>query len=1203
MDDRRAGEIAGRLRGWGEALFDAVFAKRSATRLFNAFQDAEEEGRLLTVAASHPEILALPWELLCDPQGTFLVHEHPRVSIRRKLAGAGGGRRGFKLQSKASLRLLFVVCRPKGAGFIDPRTEPQAVLKAIQQEAPGRVEVEFLRPATFDHLVRRLEAKGLPAVDVVHFDGHGTYDAVGDQFEAARRSDPNVATKQGREEASNIGYLLFEDEAGEKKRISAETLGDMLHRQKVGLMVLSACESAKVAGEDAMGCVAARLTHGGIPAVLAMTHSVLAVTTERLFGEFYGRLGRNESIGEALDNARRSLYLHPERGERHRGQEERIVLRLQDWFLPALYQGGQDRPLLRDDGEENLLSRESGLVVSNFPEVQEAGFWGRAKELWATEQAFVRGTRRLTLSGFGEQGKTFLALEAGRWLLQTGMFEGVCWVDYSQFRGEDALQFAVTTLGTVFGESLLDSQAATGALGQRATLVILDNLEVLGAAALQELLTAAKDWSEAGDCRVLLTSRMPNLGHRDYPVQRSRKHLSLPLAGLGQEDALKYFQALMKLPPEPLFELPQRSVLLELFGMVDFHPLSIGMLAQQLRVRRPAELGMRLEQLVAQTPDNPLLASLNLSLERLDEEAQQFVARLGVFQGGAFELNLLWITQLGAVGDVELIEGANALTWTRLREALEMTGLIQVENVAGVNLPYLKFHPTLAPALWSRLPAQEQETLLARHRERYYQLSSYLCQEDWKNPEVVCAIAKRELPNLLAAVEGALEAKDTQAVDFVNKVCRFLHNFGFNKERAKLSQQAAQLGGDVGSHTWFLSRSTLGEQLYDAGRYGEAVQIFLDVLAGLGEEPSYNRCVTLAQLGPCLQSQGQAAQAVAYYQQGLAVAEQLEASDQVKQLMGTLEAELGDALIAMGDWEAARSAHERSLAIDKEVGDRRGEAVSNMQLGAIALLQDNLAEAAQRYQQALATFQQLNEPATEAVAYHQLGLVFQEDKQWDAAESYYRESARLQESLGNLAGVAGTWNQLAMVNAYAGKPEAAEPWYRKAISGSKQAGDELQTERSLNNLAYLLQDQPERLAEAKQLAEEALAIMQTLDPEAAEIWKTYTILAEIARKQGDSNQREYRRLARETYAASPRAQSDLQQQARIIAGVVAAVEDESARAQLEAEMEQAPPAWDGVFAAIRQILAGERDQDLLCEPLRYGEAMIVGAILEQLGAG
>jgi hypothetical protein len=133
VDDSRAERIVAKLKIWGQGLFQAVFADRSAERLFNEFQDAEGDGRQITIAASQPEILRLPWELLFDPTGTYLVHEQPRIAIRRQLAGAGGGRKPVEVTPKAQLRLLMVVSRPDGAGFIDPRSEAQAVLKAIEQ--------------------------------------------------------------------------------------------------------------------------------------------------------------------------------------------------------------------------------------------------------------------------------------------------------------------------------------------------------------------------------------------------------------------------------------------------------------------------------------------------------------------------------------------------------------------------------------------------------------------------------------------------------------------------------------------------------------------------------------------------------------------------------------------------------------------------------------------------------------------------------------------------------------------------------------------------------------------------------------------------------------------------------------------------------------------------------------------------------------
>ena len=123
VDDSRAERIVAKLKIWGQALFQAVFRDRSAERLFNEFQDAEGEGRQITIEASQPEILRLPWELLCAPSGTYLVHEQPRIAIRRQLAGAGGGRKPIEVKPKVQLRLLMVVSRPDGAGFIDPRSE------------------------------------------------------------------------------------------------------------------------------------------------------------------------------------------------------------------------------------------------------------------------------------------------------------------------------------------------------------------------------------------------------------------------------------------------------------------------------------------------------------------------------------------------------------------------------------------------------------------------------------------------------------------------------------------------------------------------------------------------------------------------------------------------------------------------------------------------------------------------------------------------------------------------------------------------------------------------------------------------------------------------------------------------------------------------------------------------------------------------
>ena len=1292
VDEERAAEIEACLDRWGEALFEAVFGARVTQRLFNEFQDLDERGRLVTISATRPEILGLPWELLRDPEGTFLMHENPRISVRRRLTGAGGGRRFYRPTPKDKLRMLFIISRPSDAGFINPRSDALAVMDAIAAEAAGQIEVEFLRPATLDALVKRLENDRLPRVDILHFDGHGVYDTDGRFWDEAKRSDRQMFTKGSREEAANTGYLLFEDETGKKALISAETLGNMLNHQRVGLIVLSACQSAAVKPSSehnenetdesetqndrdspgVLGSVAARLTHGGIPAVLAMTHSVLVTTTRELFAQFYRGLARGQGMGEALDNARRHLYLHPERGTRVRGQQQEVTLRLQDWFLPALYQAGADTPLLLNAATKPDPTPEE-TAWGNLPEVQEAGFWGRSRELWLIERALTQKTRRLTIYGFGGEGKTYLAQEAGRWLHRTGLFDRVYFIDYSQYQGQDPVSYAVSVLSVALDRSLLDGQAVTAHLRtSKPVLLILDNLEALAAEPLRSLLDVAKVWSETGETRLLLTTRQPDFQHSDYPIEGSLRHQRLPLAGLGSEidpnDALDYVQALMQLPPEPTTPKLERGPLIKLLALVKFHPLSIALVVRQLKERRIAEVGMRLAQLLTEMPvregegANPLVASLMLSLDRLDEAVRRWLPRLGVFEGGAFEDDLLAITGLGQTdkqsqasqlkqlleqlkqgdfegitaadtgldaeqiqqfqqlireqpevldmllaqfGDADLTEGADESTWPTLRQSLETTGLIQAEYIPGLGVPFLKFHPTLAPVLWPQLSADEQTDLRTRHRQRYYQLSLHLYSEDDKNPLAIRAIARRELPNLMSAVRCAIAANDPDAVDFIDNVNRFLMIFGLGLDRQELTNQLEQLQGEAGSRTWYLARSNEGEALRGAGQVAEALAVFREVLAGLGDAPSYERCLTLGRIGRCLGAQGQAAQAAECYRAAIAVAEQLAPSAGVTRQRGLLYTDLGDVLRASGDFAGARSAYETSLAIKQEIGgDDRGEAVVNGQLGTLALVQGDLAEAETRYKVALETFQQLQEPASEATAWHQLGMVYEEAEEWEAADHHYRESARIKEAQGNLAGAAQTWNQLALVNAGAGRVEAAKSWYEKAIEGGKAAQDWLPVSRALNNLAELLQSQPDPsptdLATARQHAEAALAIKQTLDPTAA-IWTTYNILAKIAEKQGrESEARAYRQQARQAKANYAGTQHELTKHARLIIAVVMAIGGDTAAQEQLSEMLQtrAQNGWTNLVAAIRRILDGDRDETTLFDSLDPEDSMIIQTILQ-----
>lgn len=664
-----------------------------------------------------------------------------------------------------------------------------------------------------------------------------------------------------------------------------------------------------------------------------------------------------------------------------------------------------------------------------------------------------------------------------------------------------------------------------------------------------------------------------------------------------------------------------------------------------------------------------LRVCLDLSLERLPSNITALLPGLGVFQGGAMEDVLLQVTKLAPSSeDMEMAKGRKMLealktkdpmviaramgmtipdgatlpdaiaekllgkvdqtiarleedlanhtpsdpesgvdeaTWPVLREFLEATGLIRMEPLADVGASHVAFHPVLAPAMRERDPESDRESFQKRYRTVYYQLAKSLYDLDSKEPHVTRVVAVRELPNLLAAVRASFTAGDEHSVDFVDRVTKLLGDFGYLRDRDDLKRLAEEVA-KPGTPAWFLSRSNRGEALFQAGRYADAEALFRTVLKTLEQGDSYERCVTLGRLGQCLERSARPEEAVAVFNDGIAMAEAMEQSLTVRHLKGSLHGDLGSSLMSKGDYAGARTAYEESLRIKHDMGDELGVAVAEGQLGTLAGVEGDFTEAERRYKEALKGFQELNEPAHEAVAQHQLGNVYNEAKLYDKAETAYLESARIEEKLGNLSGAAGTYTNLAVAMIAAERNDDAETYFRRAMDHLAQIGQEKERAIVTGNLAALLQSNPDRLSEARTLAEQSLAIRKNLDPGVAEIWKSYHILAEIADKQGhDEDAREYRRLSRESRDNSV----DTRQEVRpilfqfkpVIEKVVAACGgDEDARRQVEEKFEFFRKGQWKIEEAIQAIWAGERNEDTLTRSVDYQDGIIIRAILDTL---
>ncbi len=118
-------------------------------------------------------------------------------------------------------------------------------------------------------------------IDVVHFIGHGDFDA-----------------------QNGVGYLAFENENEGLQTVDSQVLQQILCRRDIRLLFLNACETGKGGTANFIRGVAPALVAGGVPAVVANQFSVLDVSATAFARHFYWALAQGLTIGDAAREAR-----------------------------------------------------------------------------------------------------------------------------------------------------------------------------------------------------------------------------------------------------------------------------------------------------------------------------------------------------------------------------------------------------------------------------------------------------------------------------------------------------------------------------------------------------------------------------------------------------------------------------------------------------------------------------------------------------------------------------------------------------------------------------------------------------------------------------------------------------------------------------------------------------------------------------------
>src|SRR5271165_406566 len=298
------------VREVGRLLFEALFSGPVYGIYRASLAVARERGtRLrLVLRLTAPELAALPWEMLFDPEtDTYVCRQEPLVRH------VSAPYTPDPLEVRPPLRILGLVASPRGLPLLDVDTEIERLERALARPiAEGLIEVAWVREATWSEVHSQLLAGEWHAL---HFVGHSHYDLEADE-----------------------GVIALVGENGRADLIEADRFADLLgEAQPVPrLVVLNSCSSGKAGELDLFSGTAAALAHRGITSVAAMQFTISDNAAIAFARGFYTAIANGRGVDQATRSGRISILGIP---------------RSLEWLTPVLYLRGEATQLFTLNGQ------------------------------------------------------------------------------------------------------------------------------------------------------------------------------------------------------------------------------------------------------------------------------------------------------------------------------------------------------------------------------------------------------------------------------------------------------------------------------------------------------------------------------------------------------------------------------------------------------------------------------------------------------------------------------------------------------------------------------------------------------------------------------------------------------------------------------------------------------------------------------------
>jgi tetratricopeptide (TPR) repeat protein len=1094
----RAEAVETGLRNLGRLLFELVFrGNQDAQGLYtNAAADGLGQYQL-AIISQDPEFLALPWELMNEPQVGYVAPQLAAV-VRRYSASPMPS---FTSRLSADqFNVLLVSPLPNldsGTSSGSLAIETVKVLESLNIQ----VELDYLRPPTFTALAERL-AQRPGHYHLVHFDGL----ALGQES----------------------GELLFENAAGGPDPAPASQLAQLLVAASVPIVLLTSSSRARGALKG-WAEVATRLIQGSVPLVVTLPYSLRgSATAERFIRQFYQSLMEGTDAASCITQARQALMDDPQRLTLTGRQV------FWDWITPNVYQSQEYLPQAIAVEQPDPLApptiqpQQPVESETQLPAAGPFGLVGRRSELQLLERLFHQNPVVL-LAGNTGVGKTELALGLARWFQKTGRSERPGGVFYTTFEASHpaGLERVVHEIGTaIAGLEFADMNAAQQRqwvmqfLQEHPSLLIWDNLENVGGfptgapgllepselAALDDFLSQV---TQAGQSWALLVSR------RQEEPWLSTPHLIEGLPGLPLHDRIELAGYILeKAGVGPGRVGPE---CLELLDLIEGHPLAM-QIALPLLKHVPASVLVAEVRKGINTPppatqeegrDPYLTAIMEYSWGKMSHRSRTHLPFLALFQRRVMQDILNHITQERVYRTVMGEELGWGACRTLLRSALA-AGFLE-----PVSPSIYQIHPAL-PWFLGRKLAQQVLASGIRQLEQefvrvYADTADYFMESLYENQDSGATAVLAEEGNLVQALGLALEAGQWDnaqlLVQPLAQVYRMQKRF---RELRRLRRQLLDAVGHTATDAesqgaielWLYLLGTEANEAIDLRDLEHAEELNRQLLEYLASQPGGEADPRTAavyhQLGLIAMHRWQLDAAAGLFQQSLAIIEH-----------GDDRAAVADDYYALGQvkqhqryYTEAKEWYRKALDIHQRLPDEEEMVKDYRALGLVSQLKFEYQEAESWYHRARDLVEEHRDEETAILIYHELGTVCHAQYLFDQAVSWYQQALHLSDRLRKEEQMAVEFHHLGLLAQTRGIVyEEAEEWYLAALEKWEKLGNRRAIGDECRQLGVLFHEQ-KRYHEAEQWYLQAREVFEGLG-DVQRTARTYGQLGMVAEEQGN----------------------------------------------------------------------------------------------------